>query len=52
MLVADQVASVVQRALTDAAAVAGDAAEEIDVGTFRAQWVDSGGHVDQYGGAT
>ena len=41
MLVADEVASVVQRAMTDAAAVAGDAAEKIDAGTFRAQWVDS-----------
>ena len=40
LLVADQVASVVQRALTDAAAVAGDAAEEINGGTFKAQWVD------------
>ncbi len=41
MLVADQVASSVQRALTDAATVAGDAAEEINAGTFKNQWVDS-----------
>jgi hypothetical protein len=41
MLVADEVASVVQRALTDAAAVAGDAAEKVDAGTFKTQWVDS-----------
>ena len=41
MLVADEVASVVQRALTDAAAVAGDAAEKVDAGTFKSQWVDS-----------
>ena len=41
MLVADEVASVVQRALTDAAAVAGDAAEKVEAGTFKSQWVDS-----------
>jgi hypothetical protein len=41
MLVADEVASVVQRALTDAAAVAGDAAEKVDAGTFKSEWVDS-----------
>jgi hypothetical protein len=41
MLVADEVASVVQRALTDAAAVAGDAAEKVEAGTFRKEWVDS-----------
>jgi hypothetical protein len=41
LLVADEVASVVQRALTDGAAVAGDAAEKVDAGTFKSQWVDS-----------
>jgi hypothetical protein len=41
MLVADEVASVVQRALTDAAEVTGDTAEMVQDGTFRAQWVDS-----------
>jgi hypothetical protein len=41
MLVADEVAAVITRALTDATAVAGDAAEEINDGTFRANWVDS-----------
>lgn len=41
MLVADEVASVVQRALTDAAEVAGNTAEMVQDGTFRAQWVDS-----------
>ena len=41
MLVADEVASVVQRAMTDAAAVAGDVAEKVDAGTFKGQWVDS-----------
>jgi hypothetical protein len=41
MLVVDEVASVVQRALTDAATVAGDVAEEINAGTFKSQWVDS-----------
>ena len=41
MLVADEVASVVQRALTDAAEVAGDTAEMVQDGTFKAQWVDS-----------
>jgi hypothetical protein len=41
MLVADEVASVVQNALTDAAEVAGDAAEKVDAGTFKSQWVDS-----------
>ncbi len=40
MLVADEVASVVQRALTDAAAVAGDVAEEINAGTFKNEWAD------------
>jgi hypothetical protein len=40
MLVADEVASVVQRALTDAATVAGDAAEEINAGTFKNEWAD------------
>ena len=41
MLVADEVAAVVTRALTGAAAVAGDAAEQVNDGTFRANWVDS-----------
>jgi hypothetical protein len=41
MLVADQVATVVTRALTDATAVAGDAAEKIQAGTFKDEWVDS-----------
>ncbi len=41
MLVADEVASVVQRALTDAAAVAGDVAKEVNAGTFKTKWVDS-----------
>ena len=41
MLVADEVASVIQTALTDAAEVAGDAAEKVDAGTFKSQWVDS-----------
>jgi hypothetical protein len=41
MLVADEVASVVQRALTDAAKVAGDAAEKVEAGTFRHQWANS-----------
>jgi hypothetical protein len=41
LLVADEVASVVQTALTDAAAVAGDAAEKINAGTFKDKWVDS-----------
>jgi hypothetical protein len=41
MLVADEVAAVITRALTDATAVAGDAAENINDGTFRANWVDS-----------
>ncbi len=41
MLVADEVASVVQTALTDVAEIAGDAAKKIDAGTFRNQWVDS-----------
>lgn len=41
MLIADQVASVVERAAADAAAVAGDAAEKIQAGTFRQGWVDS-----------
>src|ERR1700722_20870296 len=37
LLVADEVASVVQRALTDGAAVAGDAAEKVDAGPFKTQ---------------
>jgi hypothetical protein len=41
MLVADEVAAVITRALTGAAAVASDAAENINDGTFRANWVDS-----------
>jgi hypothetical protein len=41
MKVADQVATVIARGLADATAVAGDAAEKIDAGTFRNQWVDS-----------
>jgi hypothetical protein len=41
MLVADEVASVVQTALTNVAEIAGDAAEKIDAGTFQKQWVDS-----------
>jgi hypothetical protein len=41
MLVADQVATVIARGLADATAVASDAAEKIDAGTFRNQWVDS-----------
>jgi hypothetical protein len=41
MLVADEVASVVQTALTNVADIAGDAAEKIDAGTFKSQWVDS-----------
>ncbi len=41
MLIADQVAAVMERGLADAAAVAGDAAEKIDAGTFRTEWVDS-----------
>jgi hypothetical protein len=41
MLVADEVASVVQTALTNVAEIAGDAAEKIDAGTFKNQWVDS-----------
>ena len=41
MIIADQVASVVERAAADAAAVAGDVAEKIQAGTFRADWVDS-----------
>ena len=41
MLVADEVASVIQTALTDAAAVAGDAAEKVNAGTFRTEWADS-----------
>jgi hypothetical protein len=41
MLVADEVASVVQTALTNVAEIAGDAAEKIDAGTFKSQWVDS-----------
>jgi hypothetical protein len=41
MLVADEVAAVITHALTDATAVARDAAENINDGTFRANWVDS-----------
>ena len=41
MLIADQVAGVVARGMAEAAAVAGDAAEKMDAGTFRNQWVDS-----------
>jgi hypothetical protein len=41
MLVADEVASVVQTALTDVAEIAGDAAEKIDAGKFKDKWVDS-----------
>lgn len=41
MLVADEVASVVQRALTDATEVAGDTAEMVQDRKFRAHWVDS-----------
>ena len=41
MLVADEVASVIQTALTDAAAVAGDAAEKFNAGTFKDEWADS-----------
>jgi hypothetical protein len=41
MLVADEVASVVQTALTNVAEIAGNAAEQIDAGTFKSQWVDS-----------
>ena len=41
MLVADEVAAVVQTALTGVAKIAGDAAEQINDGTFRNQWVDS-----------
>jgi hypothetical protein len=41
MLVADEVASVVQTALTDVAEIAGDAAEKIDKGKFKGKWVDS-----------
>ncbi|HUB57897.1 MAG TPA: hypothetical protein VMB04_22380 [Mycobacterium sp.] len=41
MLVADEVASVVQTALTDVAEIAGDAAEKIDKGKFKDKWVDS-----------
>lgn len=41
LLVADEVASVIQTALTDAAAVAGDAAEKVNAGTFKDKWVDS-----------
>jgi hypothetical protein len=41
MLVVDEVASVVQTALTDVAEIAGDAAEKIDAGKFKDKWVDS-----------
>ena len=41
MLGAVEVASVVQTALTNVAEIAGDAAEKIDAGTFKSQWVDS-----------
>src|ERR1700749_1253949 len=41
MLVVDEVASVVQTALTDVAEIAGDAAEKIEKGKFKDKWVDS-----------
>jgi hypothetical protein len=41
MLVADEVASVVQTALTDVAEIAGVAAQKIDAGKFKDKWVDS-----------
>ena len=41
MLVADQVASVVARALSDGTAVAGDAAQKANAGTLKDNWVDS-----------
>lgn len=41
MLVADEVAAVVTQALTGAATVAGGVAENVNNGTFRANWVDS-----------
>jgi hypothetical protein len=41
MLVADEVASVVQTALTNVAEVAGDAAEKVQAGNFKDKWVDS-----------
>jgi hypothetical protein len=41
MLVVDEVASVVQTALTDVAEIAEDAAEKIDAGKFKDKWVDS-----------
>ncbi len=41
MLVVDEVASVVQTALSDVAEIAGDAAEKIDAGKFKDKWVDS-----------
>jgi len=41
MLVADEVAAVVTQALTDAATVASNAAEQVNNGTFGAKWVDS-----------
>ncbi|MGO8963274.1 hypothetical protein [Mycobacterium sp.] len=41
MLVADEVASVVQTALTDVAKIAGVAAQKIDAGKFKDKWVDS-----------
>ncbi|HTZ15588.1 MAG TPA: hypothetical protein VMC78_18580 [Mycobacterium sp.] len=41
MLVADEVASVVETALTNVAEIASDAAEKIDAGTFKKQWADT-----------
>jgi hypothetical protein len=41
MLVADEVAAVVTQALTGAAAVASNAAAQVNNGTFKANWVDS-----------
>ncbi len=41
MLVVDEVAAVVQTALTDVAEIAGEAAKEIDAGKFKDKWVDS-----------
>jgi hypothetical protein len=41
ILVVDEVAAVVQTALTDVAEIAGEAAEQIDAGKFKDKWVDS-----------
>lgn len=41
MLVAEEVATVIERGLAEAAAIAGDVAEKVDAGTFRDDWVDS-----------